>query len=610
MSLQKRFLGTLILSSLLFATAFTQIRQELNIPDLPDYLTLKCDFHCHTVFSDGSVWPPERVEEAWREGLDVLAITDHVEYHTHEADIPVKQNRAYELALPRANELGLLLIPGAEITRSMPPGHLNALFIQDANPLTVKDPLKALEAAFQQNAFIFWNHPGWDGQQPDGVARWYPIHTEILEKGWLKGIEVANYQEYYPTVIDWALEKNLTMFGNSDVHGRVDFDFETAQGNHRPMTLVFAQARTLPAVREALEQRRTAAYFKDLIIGREEWLRPLFHACLKVKTSTLSQEADGTVRLQLQNVSDFNLKLVATETVTGYEWPKEITAYARSTVLIPIKAPKAEKSFTTLELPYTVANFQIAGDRYLAARLKIDLLSLNSLRFKPVPPGQQFRLEIQELPPEFQVFYSLDGTLPTPAASPASQPIVDQDSVRLTLAVFQGPDQIGEKVATRAYFHRALGKTVQLQNLPASKYFANGAPSLTDGLAAPLSYQYQNWLGFEGQDLVATIDFEREIPRPRVIIHVLQNLSAWIFVPKTLGVSISKNGTDFREISRKDLRDPRDYPARGIQKLVVDLKGQSARFLRVNLTNQGTCPDWHAGAGGKAWLFVDEIRVE
>jgi len=24
----------------------------------------------------------------------------------------------------------------------------------------------------------------------------------------------------------------------------------------------------------------------------------------------------------------------------------------------------------------------------------------------------------------------------------------------------------------------------------------------------------------------------------------------------------------------------------------------------------GVCPEWHKGAGGKAWLFVDEIFVE
>jgi hypothetical protein len=33
------------------------------------------------------------------------------------------------------------------------------------------------------------------------------------------------------------------------------------------------------------------------------------------------------------------------------------------------------------------------------------------------------------------------------------------------------------------------------------------------------------------------------------------------------------------------------------------------RFVRVHAYNIGTCPAWHPGAGGWAWVFVDEIIV-
>jgi len=26
--------------------------------------------------------------------------------------------------------------------------------------------------------------------------------------------------------------------------------------------------------------------------------------------------------------------------------------------------------------------------------------------------------------------------------------------------------------------------------------------------------------------------------------------------------------------------------------------------------NFGNCPEWHLGAGGKSWIFIDEITVE
>ncbi len=113
------------------AGAQNRYRKEVRIPDIPGYKTLKCDFHIHTVFSDGSVWPDIRSEEAWREGLDAIAITDHIEYQPHHEDLPTNHDRSYEIAKPHGDQLDILVIKGSEVTRSMPPGHLNAIFLEN-----------------------------------------------------------------------------------------------------------------------------------------------------------------------------------------------------------------------------------------------------------------------------------------------------------------------------------------------------------------------------------------------------------------------------------------------------------------------------------------------
>ena len=95
----------------------------LTYPDIEGYLTLKTDFHQHTVFSDGNVWPTIRVQEALRENLDAISLTEHLEYQPHIDDIPhPDRNRSYHLALEEAREHGLLIIHGSEITRSEPVG--------------------------------------------------------------------------------------------------------------------------------------------------------------------------------------------------------------------------------------------------------------------------------------------------------------------------------------------------------------------------------------------------------------------------------------------------------------------------------------------------------
>ena len=78
-------------SLLLIAAAFlaagtisAQVRNEMKIPNIDGYVTLKGDMHMHTIFSDASVWPTTRVDEAVMEGLDFLCITDHVDGRLHK----------------------------------------------------------------------------------------------------------------------------------------------------------------------------------------------------------------------------------------------------------------------------------------------------------------------------------------------------------------------------------------------------------------------------------------------------------------------------------------------------------------------------------------------
>jgi hypothetical protein len=94
-------------------------RRKIMIPDIPGFVTLKCDFHMHTVFSDGIVWPTYRVDEAWQEGLDAIAITDHIEKQPSKKYISGDHNASYEIAYPQAVDKDIILIRAGEITRMM-----------------------------------------------------------------------------------------------------------------------------------------------------------------------------------------------------------------------------------------------------------------------------------------------------------------------------------------------------------------------------------------------------------------------------------------------------------------------------------------------------------
>lgn len=327
----------LLLAYILCLNMNAQVKREIIIPDICGFMTLKCDFHSHSVFSDGMVWPTVRVDEAWREGLDALSLTEHIEYRPHKKYITEdRHDQSYEIAKSYANDNNIILIKGSEISRSMPPGHFNAIFLEDCKELDQKDWREAFKAAKKQNAFIFWNHPGWARQQPD-TTLWWKEHTEIYNNGWMQGIEVANSGSYFPEAHRWCLDKNLTMLGNSDIHQPIGMDYNFYKGEHRTMTFVLVKERTIEGIREALDNHRTLVYIKNLVIGKEEFIKDLFEKSVKV---TNIKRNKNNCQITLQNNSDLKFELTKSKHNMEIEYFRTFTINPQSRCVINIYYPE------------------------------------------------------------------------------------------------------------------------------------------------------------------------------------------------------------------------------------------------------------------------------
>ena len=291
----------------------SRVRSEIVIPGFGGYQTLKCEFHIHTIFSDGKVWPDIRVHEAWSQGLDAIAITDHIEYRPNKDILKGDLNESFKIAKKAGDAIGFIVIKGTEITRDKPIGHLNALFLNDVMPLDVSDPLVAIDEARKQGAFIMWNHPGW----PDDKSTLYPVHEQLINDKKIDGIEVFNHMEYYPVSFDWCKKYKLAFMANSDMHHIITGDYGS---NLRPMTLVFATDKSEKAIREALFAKRTVAFFYGELAGESVYLQPLLLECLKVHRVTENM-------VEVNNVSDIPFRMVGDDGKL-YLFP------ARKTVLV------------------------------------------------------------------------------------------------------------------------------------------------------------------------------------------------------------------------------------------------------------------------------------
>lgn len=338
-------------------------RNIIQVPDVDGYQVLKCDFHMHTVFSDGHVWPDVRAQEAWQEGLDVIAITDHIEYTPHAEDVKVNHNRSWELARNSAASSNLVFIKGTEITRNTPPGHFNALFIGDASGYIgdragEKDK-EAVMKATAQNAFIFWNHPGWKVNNIEGSYEWIDFIDDLNKTNNLHGIEVINGFGLHKKALDWCIDNNLTVLGTSDIHNLVAHDYNLDEIVHRSMTLVLSKDRTEEGVREALEAGRTVAWASKYIAGKEEHVRNLFHACVEVSPAYYSN--GDRKHYEISNNSDLYFEL---EPESG-DGTGKITLFPRSAQ--KISATAGQKS-----LRYKVVTAFVRSDRHLLVDIHLE----------------------------------------------------------------------------------------------------------------------------------------------------------------------------------------------------------------------------------------------
>lgn len=344
-----------------------RLQRAMKFPDLPGFKTMKCDLHMHTVFSDGSVWPDIRVAEALMDGLDAISLTEHLEYQPHKADIPhPDRNRSYEIALQEAKSHDLLIIRGSEITRKMPPGHNNAIFINDANKMLVDDSVEVFREAKRQGAFTFWNHPNWVSQRRDGMATLTDMHRLLIREKLLDGIEVVNDLNYSDEALKIALDNNLTIMGTSDIHKLVDYQFKVPHGGHRPITMVFAKDRSIDAIKEGLQNRRTVVFFNNLLIGRDEWLVPIIEASLKIKSIKYPPRND-VAAVEIENLSSCEFLLQNKSAYTLHDYADIIKVPAGATVTVGVKTIQR---LSNLELKFEVLSAVNAPNRHPQITLK------------------------------------------------------------------------------------------------------------------------------------------------------------------------------------------------------------------------------------------------
>ena len=191
---------------------------------------------------------------------------------------------------------------------------------------------------------------------------------------------------------------------------------------------------------------------------------------------------------------------------------------------------------------------------------------------------------------------------------PYRGPIVLKQSSKI-VAVATARGRVASRAGIAEYVKIPGGRNITLATPYAGQYSGGGDHALIDRRRGSDNFRTGAWQGYEDVDLVAVVDLGRVEAIERVSAGFLQDIRSWIWFPKTIEFAVSTDGEDFRVLATidNDFSDT-EYGA-FLKEFSADAK-VSTRYVRVRAKNYGRCPDWHPGAGGKTWIFVDEIVVE
>ena len=213
--------------------------------------------------------------------------------------------------------------------------------------------------------------------------------------------------------------------------------------------------------------------------------------------------------------------------------------------------------------------------------------------------------------PDAEIRYTKDGSEPTEKSPLYKSSFIILKTTTIKAKAFK-KGSVSSYVTLRQ-FDRLNLKGVTFVNPPAEQYGKDADIALMDGKKGAPGDWHNDWLGFEGVDMEATIELAVPTIINTVKIGLCHEPNDWVMWPKSVWVSFSKDGKEFTDWQMAEL-PVFDQPdkLRGLGRIEARLRtdGKQWKYVRVKVENQGVLPKWHPYAGQKAWIMVDEVTIE
>ncbi len=224
--------------------------------------------------------------------------------------------------------------------------------------------------------------------------------------------------------------------------------------------------------------------------------------------------------------------------------------------------------------------------------------------------AKQTTIELTSLTKNTEIYYTLDGSTPSKKSTKYTAPFILSDAATLKAIAYQ--TGVGQSAVISTKFNKMPDyEGISLLTKYANHYAAGGDNALIDGIRGGNDYRTGTWQGYEGKHLEAVINLGNKKTFEEIGIGFLQDENSWIFMPLEVEFYCSNNGKKFKKLGViKNNVSPKDKG--GINKDFVfkSPKKIKTKYLKIKGLSRKYCPDFHKGAGGKSWIFADEIWVK
>jgi len=211
--------------------------------------------------------------------------------------------------------------------------------------------------------------------------------------------------------------------------------------------------------------------------------------------------------------------------------------------------------------------------------------------------------------PAGNIYYTLDGSNPDENDRLYDKPFKINGSTIVKAVTCK--DGFQPSYIMTAEFNKVpQARKIEIFSTYDNQYTGGGDIALIDFIRGGNDFRNHLWQGYEGQDFTAIVDLGKIEKISSIGAGFFQDVRSWIWLPESVRFSISDNGKKFKEI--KFLKNTISQDRYGaIQKdFMATFPVIKTRYVKVEAKNMGKVPEWHAGAGGKSWIFIDEIIVE